>query len=85
MSWLCVSGLPRDYQEDQLRQLCESFGLVRRVEIAKDRESRPLEFGFVEMVRAEDAQRLRKGLDGTPLAGQILTVVLIKEPWHRDL
>jgi RNA recognition motif-containing protein len=84
-SWLCVSGIPGDYDEDQLRQLCGAFGLVRRAEIAKDREGRPLELGFVEMVRPEDAQRVRGGLDGTQLAGKTLTVALVKEPWHPEL
>ena len=84
-AWLCVSSIPRDYDEQQLRELCSPFGLVRRAEVARDRERRPLEFGFVEMVRSEDAQRVCEGLDGSRLAGKTLTVALVQEPWHREL
>jgi RNA recognition motif-containing protein len=81
-SWLCVSGIPQGYDEQRLRDLCGEFGTVRHAEIAMDRERRPLEFGFVEMVRPTDAQRVRDALDGRALAGRTLTVVLVKEPWH---
>jgi RNA recognition motif-containing protein len=84
-AWLCISDIPGGYDEQQLLELCVAFGPVRRAEVGRDREGRHLKFGFVEMVRQEDAQRVRDALDGTQLEGRTLTVALVKEPWHRGM
>ena len=61
--------------EQDLRQLCEAYGVVDRVHIVTDRDTgRPRGFGFVEMPENAAATAAMQGLQGQQLAGRALTV-----------
>lgn len=70
-----VGNLPRDANEDDLRQAFEAFGQVESVNIIKDRftgESRG--FGFVDMPSKDEAQSAITGMNGKDLKGRTVNV-----------
>ena len=74
-SKIYVSGLPHLATESQLNDLFVAHGTMESVRIIKDKftgESR--HFGFVEMCRPEEARAAIVALNGTRLAGRMLTV-----------
>jgi cold-inducible RNA-binding protein len=61
--------------EQDLCQLFESYGHVDTIRIMTDRETgRSRGFGFVEMLDNHAAQTAIDALNGTSLAGRVLTV-----------
>ncbi len=61
--------------EQDLRQLFEPYGRVDTIRIMTDRETgRSRGFGFVEMLDSHAAQTAIDALNGTSLAGRVLTV-----------
>ena len=70
-----VGNLAFTTTEQDLRQLFEPYGPVETIRIMTDRDTgRARGFGFVEMPDNRAAQRAIDALNGTPLAGRVLTV-----------
>jgi cold-inducible RNA-binding protein len=72
---LYVGNLPFEVSEVDLQELFAAQGEVVSAKVITDRETgRPRGFGFVEMARAEDAQKAIQGLDGRDFKGRNLKV-----------
>jgi cold-inducible RNA-binding protein len=70
-----VGNLSFNTNEDELRQLFESYGQVERVSILTDRETgRSRGFGFVEMVSNEDGEKAIAALNGSQIGGRTINV-----------
>jgi RNA recognition motif-containing protein len=70
-----VGNLSFNTNEDELRQLFESYGAVDRVSILTDRDTgRSRGFGFVEMSSNEDGEKAIAGLNGSQLGGRTINV-----------
>jgi cold-inducible RNA-binding protein len=70
-----VGNLSFNTNEDELRQLFESFGQVDRVSIMTDRDTgRSRGFGFVEMASNEDGEKAIAGLNGSQVGGRTINV-----------
>jgi cold-inducible RNA-binding protein len=72
---LYVGNLSFDTSEAELEELFSAHGEVASAKVITDRDTgRPRGFGFVEMVRAEDAQKAIENLDGREFMGRNLKV-----------
>jgi cold-inducible RNA-binding protein len=70
-----VGNLSFNTNEDELRQLFESYGQVDRVSILTDRETgRSRGFGFVEMASNEDGEKAIAALNGSQIGGRTINV-----------
>jgi RNA recognition motif-containing protein len=70
-----VGNLSFNTNEDEVRQLFESYGQVDRVSIMTDRDTgRSRGFGFVEMNSNEDGEKAIAGLNGSQLGGRTINV-----------
>jgi RNA recognition motif-containing protein len=70
-----VGNLSFNTNEDELRQMFESYGQVDRVSIMTDRDTgRSRGFGFVEMASNEDGEKAIAGLNGSQTGGRTLNV-----------
>src|SRR5262245_38157808 len=70
-----VGNLAFATTEQDLRELFEPYGSVETIRIMTDRETgRSRGFGFVEMPNHSAAQTAIDALNGTSLAGRVLTV-----------
>jgi RNA recognition motif-containing protein len=70
-----VGNLSFNTNEDELRQLFESYGQVDRVSIMTDRDTgRSRGFGFVEMASNEDGERAIAALNGKQVGGRTINV-----------
>ena len=70
-----VGNLPHEATEEDLRQAFEAHGQVESVNIIKDKHTGETRgFGFVEMASNDEAQSAIKGLNGTELKGQTLSI-----------
>jgi cold-inducible RNA-binding protein len=70
-----VGNLSFNTNEDELRQLFESYGQVERVSILTDRETgRSRGFGFVEMNSNEDGEKAIAALNGSQIGGRTINV-----------
>jgi len=70
-----VGNLSFNTNEDEVRQLFESYGQVDRVSIMTDRDTgRSRGFGFVEMTNNEDGEKAIAGLNGSQLGGRTINV-----------
>jgi len=70
-----VGNLSFNTNEDELRQLFESYGQVDRVSILTDRETgRSRGFGFVEMASNEDGDKAITALNGSQVGGRTINV-----------
>ena len=75
MKNIFVGNLSFNTNEDELRQLFESFGQVDRVSIMTDRDTgRSRGFGFVEMASSEDGEKAISALNGTQVGGRTINV-----------
>jgi RNA recognition motif-containing protein len=80
-----VSNLGFHVQEEDLRQLFESFGEVTSAKVIKDRDSgRSRGFGFVEMSSTEEANKAMVSLNNKELEGRLMSVSLAKERESRS-
>ena len=68
-SKLYVGNLTYSVTSEQLKELFQQFGEVGDVRVITGKG-----FGFVEMTNQADAERAKKELDGTQLAGRTLKV-----------
>ncbi len=72
---LFVAGFPWGYTNDTLREMFSKFGEVTEATVISDRNTgRSKGFGFVTFVKAEDAQKAMKELDGTEIEGRKIVV-----------
>jgi len=70
-----VGNLSFNTNEDELRQMFESYGQVDRVSILTDRDTgRSRGFGFVEMSSNEDGDKAITALNGSQLGGRTINV-----------
>jgi RNA recognition motif-containing protein len=70
-----VGNLSFNTNEDELRQIFESYGQVDRVSILTDRDTgRSRGFGFVEMTNDEDGQKAITALNGSQFGGRTINV-----------
>jgi len=70
-----VGNLSFNTNEDELRQMFESYGQVDRVSILTDRDTgRSRGFGFVEMSSNEDGEKAIAALNGSQLGGRTINV-----------
>jgi cold-inducible RNA-binding protein len=70
-----VGNLSFNTNEDELRQIFESYGQVDRVSIMTDRDTgRSRGFGFVEMSSNEDGEKAITALNGSQVGGRTINV-----------
>jgi len=70
-----VGNLSFNTNEDELRQLFESYGQVDRVSIMTDRDTgRSRGFGFVEMASNDDGEKAIAALNGSQIGGRTINV-----------
>jgi len=70
-----VGNLSFNTNEDELRQIFESYGQVDRVSILTDRDTgRSRGFGFVEMASDEDGEKAITALNGSQIGGRTINV-----------
>ena len=75
MKNIFVGNLSFNTNEDEVRQLFESYGQVDRVSIMTDRDTgRSRGFGFVEMNSNEDGEKAIAALNGSQLGGRTINV-----------
>lgn len=75
MKNIFVGNLSFNTNEDELRQLFESYGQVDRVSIMTDRDTgRSRGFGFVEMASNEDGEKAIAALNGSQVGGRTINV-----------
>jgi len=72
---LFVGGISYDASDDELRTLFVSFGELKDVYLAMDKEkNRPKGFAFVTFAKKEDAMNAIKGLNNTDFMGRRISV-----------
>src|SRR3954466_15338008 len=73
---LFVAGLPETVTDEGLRALFTSTGAgIDELSLPRDRTTgRPRGFAFVTLSSADDAQRAREQLDGSPMEGRSISV-----------
>lgn len=72
---LYVGNLNFDANEDQVRELFGTFGVVEDVKIVMDRYSgRSRGFAFVRMDSADSAGKAKEALNGQPFQGKTLVI-----------
>ena len=75
MKNIFVGNLSFNTNEDELRQMFESYGQVDRVSIMTDRDTgRSRGFGFVEMASNEDGEKAIAALNGQQIGGRTINV-----------
>ena len=75
MKNIFVGNLSFNTNEDELKQLFESYGQVDRVSILTDRDTgRSRGFGFVEMASDEDGEKAITALNGSQVGGRTINV-----------
>lgn len=75
-----VSNLAFHVQEQDLKQLFESFGQVTSAKVIKDRETgRSRGFGFVEMVSSEEAAKAMSALNNKEIEGRSISISVARE------
>jgi cold-inducible RNA-binding protein len=75
MKNIFVGNLSFNTNEDELRQLFESYGAVDRVSIMTDRDTgRSRGFGFVEMTNNDDGDKAIAALNGQQIGGRTINV-----------
>ena len=75
MKNLYVGNLPHSTTEEELRNLFEAHGTVKKVSLVTDRDTgRSRGFAFVEMTDGSAADKAIAALNGTELGGRVLTI-----------
>uniref|UniRef100_A0A0D3HK57 RRM domain-containing protein n=1 Tax=Oryza barthii TaxID=65489 RepID=A0A0D3HK57_9ORYZ len=78
-----IGGLPRDTTEEDLRELCDSFGEIYEVRLMKDKETKENKgFAFVNFTAKEAAQRAIEELHDKEHKGRTLRCSL-SQAKHR--
>ncbi len=80
-----VGNLSFDTNEDQLKELFESYGQVESATIISDKfTGRPRGFGFVKMPEREDGLRAIQELDAKDFMGRSIKVNEARPRTDRD-
>jgi RNA recognition motif-containing protein len=75
-----VVNLPKKTNEENLKKMFESFGVVIAIKIFKDHlKNKSRKFGFVEMSSRIEAQSAIDNLDGKKLKGKTLSVSEVRQ------
>ena len=70
-----VGNIPRNTDEQAIRNLFEEYGEVAEVKLLKDNYTGELRgFGFITMHSQEEAEKAIEGLNSTELDGRALVV-----------
>lgn len=79
-----VSNLGFHVQEEDLKQLFESFGEVTSAKVIKDRETgRSRGFGFVEMASSEQANKAMSSLNNKEVEGRAISISIARQKEAR--
>ena len=82
---LYVGSLPYKTTEDELFQIFSQFGAIVSVKIVTDRVTGQSKgFGFVEMEKADDANKAIESVNGSELGGRTLVVSIARPPQERE-
>ncbi|HUD01223.1 MAG TPA: RNA-binding protein [Rhabdochlamydiaceae bacterium] len=82
---LYVGSLPYKTTEDELYQIFSQFGAIVSVKIVTDRVTGQSKgFGFVEMEKADEAQKAIESVNGSELGGRTLVVSIARPPQERE-
>jgi RNA recognition motif-containing protein len=82
---LYVGSLPYKTTEDELYQIFSQFGAVVSVKVVTDRVTGQSKgFGFVEMEKADEAQKAIESVNGSELGGRTLVVSVARPPQERE-
>jgi RNA recognition motif-containing protein len=76
---LFVGNLSYAVDKEKLREMFAEYGEVQSVNVIEGKG-----FGFVEMGTQEEAERAKKALNGTQLAGRTLNVDTARPRKDRD-
>ncbi|MBN2426053.1 MAG: RNA-binding protein [Calditrichaceae bacterium] len=80
-----VGNLPRNTNEDAVRNLFAAYGTVEKVNLINDRETGELRgFGFVEMPSDSEAAEAIDHIHGSDLGGRTLNVNQAKPRGERS-
>ncbi len=80
-----VSNLGFHVQEEDLKQLFETFGEVTSAKIITDRETgRSRGFAFVEMKSTEEANKAMAALQNKEIEGRAISVSVARERESRS-
>jgi len=80
-----VSNLGFHVQDEELKQLFESFGPVSSAKVIKDRETgRSRGFGFVEMESEEQATKAMTALNNKDVEGRAISISLARQKEGRS-
>eukprot|EP01062_Namystynia_karyoxenos_P022054 TRINITY_DN18437_c0_g1_i6.p1 TRINITY_DN18437_c0_g1~~TRINITY_DN18437_c0_g1_i6.p1 ORF type:complete len:461 (+),score=135.96 TRINITY_DN18437_c0_g1_i6:73-1455(+) len=72
---LRITGLPRDWGDAELHDLCQPFGAVKRFTVWMDPQTRiSRQYGFVEFEEVSGAVKAKAGLEGKKLPGMSMPV-----------
>ena len=72
---LFIGGLPYQLDSDTLRDMFALYGEVEDVRVIRDKlTGGSLGFGFIDMLREEEAMNAINGLSGTLLQGRQIVV-----------
>jgi RNA recognition motif-containing protein len=75
-----VVNLPKKTNEENLKKMFESFGVVIAIKIFKDHlKNKSRKFGFVDMSSRIEAQSAIDNLDGKKLKGKTLSVSKVRQ------
>ncbi|GAB4844653.1 Heteroproteinous nuclear ribonucleoprotein Q [Ancistrocladus abbreviatus] len=78
-----IGGLPKDTSEEDLRDLCESFGEIYEVRLMKNKDTGEIKgYAFVAFTTTEDAQKAIEELKNKEFKGKSLRCSL-SESKHR--
>ncbi|MGD1711902.1 RNA recognition motif domain-containing protein [Dapis sp. BLCC M172] len=70
-----VGNLSYDVTQEDLSEVFQDYGTVKRVQLPTDRETgRPRGFGFVEMSTEEEEEKAINALDGAEWMGRDIRV-----------
>lgn len=79
-----VSNLGFHVQEEDLKQLFESFGEVTSAKVIMDRETgRSRGFGFVEMSSSEQANKAMSTLNNKEIEGRAISISVARQKEAR--
>ncbi len=74
-SKIFVGGLSQDVEESDLKELFSKYGELASVSVIKDAETgRSRGFGFVEMIKSDEAKAAISGLHKTSIKGKSVSV-----------
>ena len=81
-----VGNLPKTFKKDALIKLFEAYGKIASATIARDKKTGVSRgFGYVEMVKPDEAEKAIVELNDKEYEGQKLTVSAFPQSWLMRL